>query len=153
MNSVFKANHPPSWVCFLLRHLDRRWQCLLCITLETHTKQASSKGDPELHAYLAIWFSDLQLPFPYSFSRVTVSAMCFMDSSRFPLGSQIVPLNWKAVSLTSWCSAHPRPEHTIANLNGNKRALKGLNILKSIYSKYVVAFFFFYKDDGKLSLK
>lgn len=39
---------------------------------------------------------------------------------------RIVPLNWKAVSLTSCHSAHPRPEHTIANLNGNRHALKGL---------------------------
>lgn len=96
---------------------------------------------------VAIWFSDLQFPLPSSFARITVSARALWISAGFLWTVRIVPLNWKAVSLTSWCSAHPRPEHTIANLNGNKHALKDLKILKYIYSKYVVAFFFLYKDD------
>lgn len=39
----------------------------------------------------AIWFSDLQLPFPYPFSRVTVSASSFMGSSRLLWADRLFP--------------------------------------------------------------
>nr|XP_053775368.1 LOW QUALITY PROTEIN: gamma-aminobutyric acid receptor subunit rho-3 [Desmodus rotundus] len=51
--------------------------------------------------------------------RITVSAICFLDVSRFPLDTQNCPLHWKAVSLTPH-GLHTWSEPTTTNWHVNQ---------------------------------
>ena len=58
------------------------------IILQRCTKQAECQIALSYITYLTVWWNDLQFSFSYSSYRITVSAMCFMDFSRFPLDTQ-----------------------------------------------------------------
>ena len=68
---------------------------------------------------MLIWLNDLYVSFSYSCYRITVSAICFLDVSRFPLDTQNCPLHWKAVSLTPH-GVHTWSEPTTTNWHVNQ---------------------------------
>lgn len=79
-----------------------------------------------------MWLNDLQFSFSHSCYRITVTAMCFMDFSRFPLDTQNCSLELESCK-SYFPMEYVWSEHTITYLHINKHTLnKHVNILINI---------------------
>lgn len=140
-------------------YLDRRWWHLFGIILERCTKQAECQIALSYITYLTVWWNDLQFSFSYSSYRITVSAMCFMDFSRFPLDTQNCSLELESCKCNlpmEWVPVVWTHHHILA-----------VNILTSMWTFWYKLNMFIQKslsvgwllgllgknDDGKLSCR